>query len=172
MLQRIKALEDRQQDNVENGLSDLAAYGLRREHDFDKYKALSMAEDLIAVARNTKHEKVAFLSAAARALRDRLDKPISQFQGYFLALFSDQDYSKVLDSIAKVDKSLRAAIPSSPVSAASSVRPPTGNARFICHACGIPGHTAPYCFRRRNRPVRGRFATYQRASSARGSFHQ
>ena len=78
----------------------------------------------------------------------------------------------VLDSIAKVDKSLRAAIPSSPVSAASSVRPPTGNARFICHACGIPGHTAPYCFRRRNRPVRGRFAPYQRASSARGSFQQ
>ena len=60
MLQRVKALEDRQQDNVENGLSDLAAYGIRRNHDFDKYKALSMPEDLIAVARNTKHEKYYF----------------------------------------------------------------------------------------------------------------
>ena len=81
-----------------------------------------MAEDLIAVVRNTKHEKVALLSAAARALRDHLDKPISQFQGYFLALFSDQDYSKVLDSIAKVDKSLRAAIPSKVCSISAGIQ--------------------------------------------------
>ena len=57
-----------------------------------------------------------FLAAAAQALRDRLDKPLEQFQAYFLALFSDKDYAKVLDSIANVDKALRVATPAATTS--------------------------------------------------------
>ena len=64
------------------------------------------------VAQNAKHEKATFLAAATHALRDRLEKPVEQFQAYFMALFSDKDYSKVLDSSAKVDKSLWATAPS------------------------------------------------------------
>ena len=96
MLQRIEALKNRQQSSVESGLSNLSAYGLRRKPDFDKYAALALAEDLVVVAQNSKHEKATFLSAATRALRDRLEKPVEQFQAYFMALFSDKDYSKVL----------------------------------------------------------------------------
>ena len=63
-----------------------------------------MADDLVATAKESKHSKVPFLAAAAQALRDRIDqKPLDQFQAYFLALFSDEDNAKVLDSIGKVD---------------------------------------------------------------------
>lgn len=53
---RIQALESRQQTDVESGLASIAAYGLRRKYDFDKYAALALAEDLVVVAQNTKHE--------------------------------------------------------------------------------------------------------------------
>ena len=62
-----------------------------------------MADDLVATAKESKHSKVPFLAAAAQALRDRIEKPLDQFQAYFLALFSDEDNAKVLDSIGKVD---------------------------------------------------------------------
>ncbi|KAJ7372907.1 hypothetical protein OS493_015361 [Desmophyllum pertusum] len=116
LLQRIQALESQQQTSVENGLSGLAAYGLRRKPDFDKYAALAfIAEDIVVVAHNSKHEKAAFLSAATKALRERLDKPLEQFQAYFLALFSDKDYSKVLDSISKPPpKRVKALVPPAP----------------------------------------------------------
>jgi hypothetical protein len=87
-----------------------------------------------------------FLSAATRALRDRLEKPVEQFQAYFMALFSDKDYSKVLDSIAKVDKALRATAPSASNSASSATRSSFKNTRLFCNFCGIPGHTSPFCF--------------------------
>ena len=70
---------------------------MQRKADFDKYATLALVEDLVVVAQNAKHEKATFLSAATRALRDRLEKPVEQ---YFVALLSDKDYSKVLDSIA------------------------------------------------------------------------
>lgn len=60
---------------------------MQRKADFDKYATLALVEDLVVVAQNAKHE----------ALRDRLEKPVEQ---YFMVLFSDKDYSKVLDSIA------------------------------------------------------------------------
>ena len=157
VLQRIEALENRQQSSVESGLSNLSVYGLRRKPDFDKYAALALAEDLVVVAQNSKHEKATFLSAATRALRDRLEKPVEQFQAYFMDLFSwicsyfmdlfsDKDYSKVLDSIAKVDKALRVTAPSASNSASSATRSSFKNTRLICNFCGIPGHTSPFCF--------------------------
>ena len=168
MLQRIQALESQQQTSVENGLSGLAAYGLRRKPDFDKYAALALAEDIVVVAHNSKHEKAAFLSAATKALRERLDKPLEQFQAYFLALFSDKDYSKVLDSISKVDKSLRlAASPMASPSTSPSMRSFQNN-RLVCNFCGTPGHTARFCFKKNDRSGRARFSPYQRSFRGRG----
>ena len=95
VLQRIKALKNRQQSCVESGLFNLSVYRLRRKPDFDKYAALALAEDLVVVAQNSKHEKATFLSVATRALRDRLEKPVERFQAYFMDLFSDKDYPKV-----------------------------------------------------------------------------
>ena len=160
LLKRIEALESAQKDSVEDGLARLSNYGLRRQCDFDKYIALSMADDLVNVARDKNHDKAPFLAAAAQALRDRLEKPIDQFKAYFLALFSDQDYTKILDAIAKVDKALKVeakgAPSSQPTSSAKSQR-----SQIFCHYCGAPGHTAPQCFKRRNRRF---YSPYNRAA--------
>ena len=167
LLRRIEALESTQKSNsVEDGLSRLGAYGLtRRKCDFDKYIALSIADDLVATAKELKHSKALFLAAAAHALRDRIEKPLDQFQAYFLALFSDEDYAKVLDSIGKLDKALRvqqksapsAQVPVPSTSSANSSR----STRYLCNFCGIAGHTAPFCYRlRRSQACRGRYSPY------------
>ena len=107
-----------------------------------------------------------FLAAAAQALRDRLDKPLEQFQAFFLALFSDKDYAKVLDSIAKVDKALRVATPA----ATTSTRPASPQAKYpmVCHFCSLPGHTAPYCYTKRAQTRRGCFSPYSRGGRGKG----
>ena len=129
---------------------------------------LSMAESLADDARHKHHSKAAFLLAAVQTLRTHLAKSTQLFQAYFLALFADKDYTKVLDSIAKVDKSLRS----------ESTRPqrnsPTTRYRaVVCYECGRPGHTAPRCYLRRNPPpgsIGGnRPFLYQRPSRGRPS---
>lgn len=52
----------------------------------------------------TPTDKASFLDAAIHGLRLRLQAFTDKFQAYFLALFSDKGYTKVLDSQAKVDK--------------------------------------------------------------------
>ncbi|KAK3731834.1 hypothetical protein QZH41_020195, partial [Actinostola sp. cb2023] len=136
--------------------------------DFDKYTALSMADDLVASAKELKHDKAPFLAAAAQALRDRIEKPIDQFQAYFLALFSDKDYTKVLDAITKVDKALKVKPPATSHPSASNQ---TGLAegkgqRLRCYFCGAPGHTAPFCFKKRNQSYRGRYSPYPQGNPA------
>ena len=51
--------------------------------------------------------QITYYSVALQEIRQRLHKPKEQFKAYFLALFSDRDYGKVLQSLAKVGKSLR-----------------------------------------------------------------
>lgn len=127
-----------------------------------------MAESLADGARKKQHSKAAFLSAAVQTLRTHLSKSTQLFQAYFLALFADKDYTKVLDSIAKVDKSLR-----SESSRLQRNPPASRNRSVICYECGRPGHIAPRCFLRRNPPqnsMGGNRLPYQRPSRGRPSF--
>ena len=122
-----------------------------------------MADDLVASAKELKkHDKAPFLAAAAQALRDRLEKPIDQFQAYFLALFSEKDYTKVLDAITKVDKALEVNPPATSHPSASNQIAQAGGKgqRLRCYFCGAPGHTAPFCFKKRNQSYRGRYSPY------------
>ena len=52
------------------------------------------------------HPKASFLSIASQTMRGYLDKDPKQFRAYFLALFAEKEYTRVLDRISKVDKSL------------------------------------------------------------------
>jgi len=70
--------------------------------------AVVLSGALAVFAQNAKHERATFFVCANPGSEGRLEKPVEQFQACFMALFSDKVYSKVLDSIAKVDKSLRA----------------------------------------------------------------
>lgn len=116
-----------------------------------------MAEILAHEANQENHEKAPFFKVALLALRDRIDAPKTQFHAYFMALFSDDDYTKVLDCISKVDKSFKAP-KSSVVNNSTNSTPPIPRRPPIppatCFFCGLPGHIAARCFRRlnRNRP--------------------
>ena len=84
-------------------------YGLQSLVDFDKCTALSV-EYLASDAKQNSHPKASFLSMASQTMRGYLDKDPKQFRAYFLALFAEKEYTRVLDRISKVDKSLRAAL--------------------------------------------------------------
>ena len=151
---RIKTLEDAGND-VPAHLSKITSYGFRREEDFDKYDALNMAEQLATAAKLSGHEKASTYDAIACTLREKFPFNKKQFKAYFVALLADKEYAKVLEAVAKVDKSFKSSVPSTAsgstgVPAQASARPPPRRPRIYCYACGAPGHTASRCFKRFN----------------------
>ena len=167
---RVKTLESQQKaSDIDAQIDRLSSYGLRHATDFDKYSALSMAESLASDAKQHNHPKASFLAVASQTLRGHLQKPTKLFQAYFLALFADKEYSQILDRISMVDKSFRADTTQS-VANFQDMPCPSGRGsnrlrRIVCFYCGLPGHTAPRCFRRLqpgsrfspySRPARGR----------------
>jgi hypothetical protein len=66
-----------------------------------------MAEKLAASAKLSSDEKASTYDAIASTLREKLPTDVKQFKSYFVALLADKEYSKVLDSIARVDKSFK-----------------------------------------------------------------
>ena len=108
-------------------------------------------------AHHINDTKAAFLDAACQTLRAQLDKPTDKFQEYFLALFSDKDYTKVLQCIAKVDKTFKSNASASSSNAPSARSP--RSSRVVCFHCGIPGHVAFMCFRNRQQGYQSRFGS-------------
>lgn len=143
-------------------LARINDYCRRSSEDFDKYKALSLAETLQFTAKSTGHEKAAYYEVVLMSLRERLSVPLEAFRAYFLSLLGDRQYEKVLTTIAKVDKALAPpqARPNSssgfsrePRSAGSSRPPPRGS--LNCYFCGGRGHRVANCWQRQregNRP--------------------
>ena len=114
-----------------------------------------MAEKLATAAKLSGHEKASTYDAIACTLREKLPFNKKQFKAYFVALLADKEYAKVLEAVAKVDKSFKSCVPStasgsSGVPAQASARPPPRRPRIYCYACGAPGHTASRCFKRFN----------------------
>ena len=153
---RIKSLEDAGSlSDVPARLSRITQYGFRREEDFDKYDALAMAEQLATAAKLSGHEKAPTFDVIACTLREKLPVSKKQFKAYFVALLADKEYAKVLEAVAKVDKSFKSSAPgpasgSSGTSAQASARPTARRPRIFCFACGSPGHMASRCFKRFN----------------------
>ena len=151
---RIKTLEDAGND-VPAHLSKITSYGFRREEDFDKYDALSLAEQLATAAKLSGHEKASSYDSIACTLKEKLPFNKKQFKAYFVALLADKEYAKILEAVAKVDKSFKSSVPSAAsgstgVPAQASARPPPRRPRNFCYACDAPVHTASRCFKRFN----------------------
>ena len=150
---RVETLESQQKaSDIDAQIVRLSSYGLRHATDFDKYSALSMAESLASDAKQHNHPKASFLAVASQTLRGHLQKPTKLFEAYFLALFADKEYLQILDRISKVDKSFRAET-TQRVAKFQDTPGPSGRGsnrsrRVVCYYCGLPGHTAPRCFRR------------------------
>ena len=125
---------------------------MRHDLDFDKYEALRLAEQLAAIARSSNHAKASFYDLAASSLRERLSVQDGHFKAYFLALLAEKDYSTVLESLAKVEKSL-----SRRDNAATRLRRsfpyarPVSNQRpnnIRCFYCGMAGHRVAQCYQK------------------------
>ena len=89
----------------------ISYYGGRRVEDFDKYEALRYAEELASVAKSSSHPKAASYDVIASTLREKLHVPAEQFKAYFLALVADKDFSRVIETISKVDNSFQRSTP-------------------------------------------------------------
>ena len=125
---------------------------MHHDLDFDKYEALRLAEQLAAIVRSSNHAKASFYDLAASSLRERLSVQNGHFKAYFLALLAEKDYSTVLESLAKVEKSL-----SRRDNAATRLRRslpyarPVSNQRpnnIRCFYCGMAGHRVAQCYRK------------------------
>ncbi|KAK3736977.1 hypothetical protein QZH41_004683 [Actinostola sp. cb2023] len=78
-------------------LQKITQYGFRTKEDFDKYEAMS--ERLPDCAKVSNHEKAATYDAIANTLRDKLHAPKMQFEAYFVALFADKEFAKVIVAV-------------------------------------------------------------------------
>ena len=157
LLKRIESLEGQSKRDFDSQLARLSAYGLRSAVDFDKYTALSMAESVAQKAHHLSHETALFLDAALQGPCLRLQASPENFQAHFSALFSDKDSTKVLDSLAKVDKAYKKVAPAPSQAPTQPVRFTSPPNWLRCFSCGILGHMAANCFRRQQR---ARYAPY------------
>jgi hypothetical protein len=118
---------------------------MRRDEDFDKYEAFSLAERLLLQAQTEKHPKVTAYEIIVNILRAKMQVSREQFKAYYLALLAEKEYSGILDSITKVDKLFKKkpqptqpkSVPSASGSVASSI---------TCWHCGRPGHRRAQCY--------------------------
>ena len=155
VMRRLEALENSQKASVESALEELQHF--IKMPTFNKEKALDYLIKLKIVAKESNHPKSGFFNAVLQAMKDKIRAPDCQFQQYLQVLLGDKDHEKVLDSIAKVDKAMRAAAPR-PFAARGRGR--DGRASVGCFACDQFGHYQSYCPYRQtgNQAKKGRFS--------------
>ena len=66
-----------------------------------------MQKNLFFVAKTTSDANAANYDIITTTLREKLHVPKEQFKAYFLALLTDKEYTRMFDTIAKVEKSFR-----------------------------------------------------------------
>ena len=66
---------------------------------------------MASVAKSSNHPKAASYDVIALTLREKLHVPVEEFKAYFLALLADKDFSRVIETVSKVDKSFRRSMP-------------------------------------------------------------
>ena len=194
LLDRIAALERSQKPTVDTLKKDICQYSARKIGDYDKYQVLQKVSQLRTISEETNDKKAEYYSGVYTILQERVDKPVEQFRDYVLSLLGGKDYDRIIDSVAKIDKTFKeknvstppaastvpATQPLHPHAAAPSFLQPTnmglgspyapygfqpylaGHPQLgpmrgprrqrnrFCTYCNMQGHTAPYCFSRRN----------------------
>ena len=147
MQERIRFLENAQGTSVHALISCITSYGGRRLEDFDKYEALCLAEELVSVAKTTSDTKAASYDIIATTLREKIHVPKEQFKAFFLALLADKEYTRIFDTIAKVEKSFRRPTPYFRAQARGNLKS-SSYPRVTCYRCGTPGHKSTRCWKR------------------------
>ena len=148
-------MEDSQVTTVDTFICRITHYGSHRVEDFDKYETLRLTEGLVSVAKTSNNPKATSYEIIASTLREKIYVPTEQFKAYFLALLAGKEFSRIIDTVSKVDKSFSRSSPYQ-----RGLLPRRGKSfighnqpRIVCYKCGTPGHKAPQCWRRpANRP--------------------
>ena len=122
-----------------------------------------MADSLAKEAQAESHPRASYFNVAILALRDRIEKPKTKFNAYFMTLFAGDEYNKVYDTLAKVERTFKKFSKSTTHtyainSSAIQTRAPRPSIP-VCYLCGIRGNIAPRCFRYQNR-YRSTFSPY------------
>ena len=143
---RIKVLEESHQPSVENLIAKLNDYSLHKAGDFDKYRAISILEELVSLAQQKSHEKAHYYKVVLESLKERFDKPIQAFRACYQALVGDPAHGKVMEALAKVNKTAARQVRSEGSTRSSSSSRRRTNRR--CFYCGFLGHVVSQCRRR------------------------
>ena len=80
--------------------------------------------------------------------------PKEQFKAYFLALLADKEFTRIFDTISKVDKSFKRLAPYLRTQARGNQRFSSSNPRVTCYRCETPDHKSPQCWKQS--PTRSR----------------
>ena len=102
---------------------------------------------LVSVAKTTSDTKAASYNIIATTLREKIHVPKEQFKAYFPALLADKEYTRIFDTIAKVEKSFRRPTPYFRAQARGNLRS-SSYPRVTCYRCGTPGHKSTQCWKR------------------------
>ena len=102
---------------------------------------------LVFVAKTTSDTKAASYNIIATTLREKIYVPKEQFKAYFLALLADKEYTRIFDTIAKVEKSFRRPTPYFRTQARGNLRS-SPYPWVTCYRCGTPGHKSTQCWKR------------------------
>ncbi|KAJ7371566.1 hypothetical protein OS493_024240 [Desmophyllum pertusum] len=98
---RIKILEESSQPSVEVLIAKLNKYSLRKAGDFDKYRAISILEELVSMAQQKNHEKAHYYRVVLESLKECFDKPLQAFRADYQVLVGDPAHGKVMEALAK-----------------------------------------------------------------------
>lgn len=125
----------------------------RRLEDFDKYEALALAEQPATSSSLKADDKVSGkMPSLPLCEKSYLLVPSSlRHTLYYVALLADKEYSKIRDTVAKVDKTFKKQDPQAAPRQGSTPGPSRPRA-LICCACGVPGHIASRCYWRSTHP--------------------
>ena len=99
------------------------------------------------MAKTTSDTKAASYDIIATTLREKIHVPKEQFKAFFLALLADKEYTRIFDTIAKVEKSFRRPTPYFRTQARGNLRS-SPYPRITCYRCGTPGHKTTQCWKR------------------------
>lgn len=132
---RLEVLENSQKPTVDSALEQLQMF--IRAPSFSKERALDYLISLKVVAKEASHQKSGFYGAVLPAMQEKTYVSNYQFKLYLRTLLDDKDDDTVLDSMAKVEKAMKASTPR-PFRGRGRGRVNRASAR--CYACGQVGH--------------------------------
>ncbi|XP_028406331.1 uncharacterized protein LOC114540259 [Dendronephthya gigantea] len=149
-----QSVDEVSQASVESLRRRMLLYTARPLTDFNNYEALEMLDSLQSTAKDKAHEKRDYYRVAYQTAREKVNLPAPQFQMLIRRLLGDKDHDKVLDIVAKVEKTLRKEQSRRPTPTWFSYRERGRSTRASpaprCYFCHKPGHFKADCneFRR------------------------